>query len=70
MQVEVFWVATHVVLCQENPATSIITLKMDISRFSKMLVSYCNTKWCHYQEHLDLNSLILTNRVTELRKMR
>jgi hypothetical protein len=31
------------------------TLKMGATRSSKMLVSYCNTIWCHNAEHFNLN---------------
>jgi len=48
LQAEVFWVVTLFSLA------SIFTLKLEVTRSSKTMVSYHNDTWCHSPEDLNL----------------
>jgi hypothetical protein len=50
VQVKVFWVVTP---C--SGAASVFNIKMEAARSLEVVVSCCNTTWCHNAENLDLN---------------
>jgi hypothetical protein len=53
IQVKVFWIVMLCIVVRYLAAS--ITLKIEVARSSKMLVSYHTTMWHHNLEDLDLN---------------